>query len=729
MRSLDKKEDSANPTFLDRTMDKAITRAVIMTAAGCLTVFLAGRLPQPRLVGSGGEASASSSEAEITEDTEKTATTIETMENSNDSGLLDRMSLEWRRLLNQPSLRARGTMLRTEGGSYHPSVLKYNLMELSPVQKIPTLEDNVSLQNFKQKLGELYRLAADRLQLPYSKPPESTYGGMFYEELNRKDAEWMSQLYKWIQYTPQEAAERLGLPPSSVEGSYDPTNPEEKSEDPSTWVIPSWKNIKIQFCDGDGRPTTLTSNAKAIASMASVYTYYTGWDDAAAFKSYADQLWKASHSYTVSISDVYDCDGCTEAAEAPSDTTLAANGNIPQGILQNGIEPASDASGADEGSAGDGSAAVDGSMAVNGSGAVDGGAAANRSAAVDRSRATDRGAVVDGGGAADGNTAADAAANLRVAGAGGQTAGAGPAHSASDTNALPEAAVVGQAGALGATDADQQAAAPRTVAAAAQTGASGAAAAVQDTAAQPQLNEEGKFCSGHVDLIITIKINGLTEGNNLFSLAAAEGHDNGQGWPGWNGYTKAYAEQLYAQDWKKEYGLSLAELAFGTPLTSDQITSCMNLLPADISGERKALIAYALSSVGKIPYYYGGKAKVSGYENNQFYAPAPPDKKGRILSGLDCSGWVNWVYWSVTGTEPSAYGTNGLSQAGHEISRDELQPGDIIVRPGTDSHVMMFLGWTDHHSMICVHETGGNTNNVTVSDVNVDWPYYRSLVD
>ena len=31
-------------------------------------------------------------------------------------------------------------------------------------------------------------------------------------------------------------------------------------------------------------------------------------------------------------------------------------------------------------------------------------------------------------------------------------------------------------------------------------------------------------------------------------------------------------------------------------------------------------------------------------------------------------------------------------------------------------------------NMIVVHETGGVTNNVVVSEVTADWPYYRTLI-
>ena len=87
-----------------------------------------------------------------------------------------------------------------------------------------------------------------------------------------------------------------------------------------------------------------------------------------------------------------------------------------------------------------------------------------------------------------------------------------------------------------------------------------------------------------------------------------------EAWNGWSDYGKAYVNRLNSQDWALLYNLSPIELALGKPLTFTEISEYLKLLPDDISSERKAVITYALQSVGKIPYYYGGKAKAPGYE-------------------------------------------------------------------------------------------------------------------
>ena len=104
------------------------------------------------------------------------------------------------------------------------------------------------------------------------------------------------------------------------------------------------------------------------------------------------------------------------------------------------------------------------------------------------------------------------------------------------------------------------------------------------------------------------------------------------------------------------------------------------------------------------------------------------DYKGRVLKGLDCSGWINWVYYTAIGAKKQGASTIDLAKAGKKIRRKELKPGDIIVRPGYDSHVMMFYEWAEGGRMKVIHENG-TVNNVSVAVVDGYYPYYRNLLD
>jgi len=290
------------------------------------------------------------------------------------------------------------------------------------------------------------------------------------------------------------------------------------------------------------------------------------------------------------------------------------------------------------------------------------------------------------------------------------------------------------------------------------------------------------YCPGHVDLYVSVTIYGFEEDNGLRSVELeaeeavreetdeareTEGSDKKESkgsqeesveageaeteesedadkaetlkatdseilksvWKGWTDEQKAYAERLIAQDWFKVYGLSISTIDPKNPLTDEEISRYLDGLPRDISKDRKRVIKFALESVGKIPYYWGGKAGSRDYEGNAFGSIVEADYRGRVLRGLDCSGWIHWVYWSSIGENLNgACSTSSLIGEGEKINRADLQPGDVVIRTGADSHVVMFLGWAENGKMIAIHENSG-ANNVSVNEVTASYPYYRKLIN
>ena len=244
------------------------------------------------------------------------------------------------------------------------------------------------------------------------------------------------------------------------------------------------------------------------------------------------------------------------------------------------------------------------------------------------------------------------------------------------------------------------------------------------------------YCPGHVDLYVKVTIYGFEDAKGLRTVAlSADDQDENEatksldaalarnGWNGWTEEQMGYVQKLISQDWFKTYGLSISTINPKQPLTEEEISKYLSSLPEDLSDERKDVIKFALSSVGKIPYYWGGKASAASYEKNGFGRVIEADYKGRVLRGLDCSGWVQWVYWSAIGNRLNgANSTATLIGEGQKIKRSELQPGDIVVRVGADSHVVMFLQWAGNGNMIVIHENSG-ANNVSVSEVTANYPY------
>ncbi|WP_349948153.1 NlpC/P60 family protein [Lacrimispora sp. BS-2] len=260
-----------------------------------------------------------------------------------------------------------------------------------------------------------------------------------------------------------------------------------------------------------------------------------------------------------------------------------------------------------------------------------------------------------------------------------------------------------------------------------------AAAAAQPETEAPAETEAAlpSVCPGHVDLHVKAVIAGLSDPKKgLFALDAVGNEPKEEGlWQGWTEENKTYASDLAKQDWSECYGLTLSPSFITNPLSYEEINNYMSRLPENLSEDRKKLIHYALSSVGRVPYYWGGKPSSAGYEKNNFGSLVSPDEKGRSMKGLDCSGWISWVYWSALSKRLSCESTGGLISCGTPIQKNDLQSGDILLKTGDDAHVVMFLCWESNGNMTVIHESSALVNNVTVTTMDANWPYCRKLID
>lgn len=85
---------------------------------------------------------------------------------------------------------------------------------------------------------------------------------------------------------------------------------------------------------------------------------------------------------------------------------------------------------------------------------------------------------------------------------------------------------------------------------------------------------------------------------------------------------------------------------------------------------RRALVEVAASLLGKIPYEWGGKPHNAGW--NTVW-----NKEGE---GLDCSGFIEWVYWTYTGTRNAELSsTIDIVHNQQAIGYNELKIGDLGV--------------------------------------------------
>lgn len=150
----------------------------------------------------------------------------------------------------------------------------------------------------------------------------------------------------------------------------------------------------------------------------------------------------------------------------------------------------------------------------------------------------------------------------------------------------------------------------------------------------------------------------------------------------------------------------------------------LKALPDDLSAERREVIETACSLVAKVNYFWGGKSLTIGWDSRwgslqRVWADGSSTTGTYRPFGLDCSGFVDWVFYNAT---DRAYypgqGGGAASQHGNcmEISWNEAEPGDLVFYPD-DSHVGIVCGKDDGGNLLVIHCASG-ANNVVITGVS-----------
>lgn len=174
---------------------------------------------------------------------------------------------------------------------------------------------------------------------------------------------------------------------------------------------------------------------------------------------------------------------------------------------------------------------------------------------------------------------------------------------------------------------------------------------------------------------------------------------------------------------KPEYAQMLAELVgtYGGEVTLDeaQIRAMLAAMPKDISERRRAVVEKAYSLLGKVNYFWGGKSSAIGWDSH-WGKPTRVTAAGSRTTGtirpygLDCSGFVDWVFNNSLGYV-IGHGGGAASQHDHckSISWSEAQPGDLVFYPG-DTHVGVFVGKDSNGDPLIIH-CASSQNNVVLT--------------
>lgn len=144
-------------------------------------------------------------------------------------------------------------------------------------------------------------------------------------------------------------------------------------------------------------------------------------------------------------------------------------------------------------------------------------------------------------------------------------------------------------------------------------------------------------------------------------------------------------------------------------LTPEELKKLLENMPTT-SVSRKNLITTGVSIKGKVQYFWGGKSSVTGW-NSAWGRPTLVTSPGSYTTGtyrpygLDCSGFVDWVYRTAgVGNMFSGGGTYYQYANSYSIAASQLEPGDLVFNADL-SHVGLFFGYDSSGQKLFIHCT------------------------
>lgn len=198
-----------------------------------------------------------------------------------------------------------------------------------------------------------------------------------------------------------------------------------------------------------------------------------------------------------------------------------------------------------------------------------------------------------------------------------------------------------------------------------------------------------RYCPGHTRLRIIV--NCLSMEDILDSIEFTD-------------FQKDWARELMLCDLENLYSGEGFEVDGGlsglSGLTPIEIAEILSGLP-ETGVRRSEIIKSAVSLVGKVPYFWGGKS-APGWNDKWnkpqlVTAPGTSDSGTVIPYGLDCSGFVDWAYKTAgVGNVLSAGGTAYQWNQSYGINKKDAKPGDLVFKNPPNSnginHIGIYLG-------------------------------------
>jgi len=205
------------------------------------------------------------------------------------------------------------------------------------------------------------------------------------------------------------------------------------------------------------------------------------------------------------------------------------------------------------------------------------------------------------------------------------------------------------------------------------------------------------------------------------------------------GFTDEQIEMLH-ELLKPDYLLlfqSLLGIQNPAGLTQEEINQILASLPKNLSIQQTQVVEKALSLVGKASYFWGGKSTAINWDSrwgtSMTVTADGSDTTGTTRPfGLDCSGYVAWVYINCglpAEQVDSVFGYSTATQWKYStaINWDQAQIGDMVFFnvPGAakGNHVGIIVGYDDSGKYLIAH-CSSSRNCVVVTEAVISGFHY-----
>ena len=178
------------------------------------------------------------------------------------------------------------------------------------------------------------------------------------------------------------------------------------------------------------------------------------------------------------------------------------------------------------------------------------------------------------------------------------------------------------------------------------------------------------------------------------------------------------------------------EKSIFTKLSSEEFAFVRNTVPEGISLKRKAIVMTALALEGKVDYFWGGKSVTYGWDDrwgeSRTVSSEGSSSYGTVRPfGLDCSGFVSWVYANAfkTDREVETCSTGPWMNA-YAIEWKDAKPGDIVYyyeAGSSNNHVGIVVN-VDEYGPTSVMQCG-NSGTRLVAPGRFSYAYRPYILD